>query len=309
MGLKEELADWIGELKKTGEIKDEEIATLETILGKEKVLPVLRKSVLATSEFSKQMDKLKKEYDEKVAAEDTFHTDVATWKKGAQEKLNRAIQERQSLEASIRTLAEQNDADPEKDWGIKLSRTSESDSERTRRSTVTRRDTSNNGDGDDDNRGAFDSKVLDGLANDIRQSPRFTAALADIQAEHFELFGKPLKGTTQIVDRAIKERKSIREIWEQENKVPDRRAELDKTQREAHDKEVGDAAVTRYVSEHAVDPSMTPTRTRSESGSPMLNQFYANKKPNEQKPEERSVSGAIEAFRSGKYRDQAKRGT
>jgi hypothetical protein len=307
--LQEELADWVTDLRKNGEINDQELEQLETILGKPKNLNLVRKSVLATSEFSKQMDKLRQEHEEKIAAEDRFHQDVANWKTGAEAKLNRAIRERHELEAQIRALAESNNADPERDWNFKLSASSRGDegsSDVGGTGVIRRRADGGSSEGDSE---TFDPRKLrDEIGAELRMVPRFNTMLADLQAEHLELFGKPLKGATQLLDRALKEKKPLRDLWEEEHKVSERRAEIERAKQTAHDKEVADEAVRKYVSdpEHAVNPSIIPTRTRSESGSPTLDKFYAKKKAEDMHPEERSVNAALQAFHTGKYREQAK---
>jgi len=95
----------------------------------------------------------------------------------------------------------------------------------------------------------------------VERIPDMLAALTDISNQHFALFGSPLPDIQDLVKQAkdSKGKINVRSAWEQKYKVPDKRAEIEKARQEAHDKEVADAAVRKYASEHNM-PHLAPGR-------------------------------------------------
>ena len=84
------------------------------------------------------------------------------------------------------------------------------------------------------------------------------AEINDIVAEHQELFGKPPRGMRAIVERAIREQRPIRDVYEEEFKVADRRTELDAQAREAEITRRVEEKLTAYRTEH---PEARPPRS------------------------------------------------
>jgi hypothetical protein len=306
--LKDELADWLGDLRKNGELDDKDTEALEGILGRPKNLALVRKSVLATSEFSRKMDDLKGKLDAATTKEaelqqkwqenDQFGASL----KEFETRSKAAIRERNALEKQVIALAEANGADPEVDWGFKLHPASGDGDPATDgrgRRPITRGGNENRRDEEIDD----SQKSIDELRGEVRLGSRFNTMIADIQAEHMELFGKPLKNVTGLLDQALKQKKGVYDLWLEREKVVDRRTELETKNREAHDKEVGERAVENFRSTQVADPLTNSLRSSSpEDGSPILNAFQHKKGVAEAHPEEKSIAGAVEAFRAGKYR-------
>jgi hypothetical protein len=67
---------------------------------------------------------------------------------------------------------------------------------------------------------------------DVMQFPLVAAEIADLQAEHAELFGKSLRNSKDLVTKALKEKKTLRDTWLAEYKVEDTRKEMDLKQRQ-----------------------------------------------------------------------------
>jgi hypothetical protein len=86
---------------------------------------------------------------------------------------------------------------------------------------------------------AFDDKAF------AQRQSKAIIAVQDLSAEHFKLFGAPLSGTQELVDMVDREHTlghkdfSLQKAWEQKFNVPEKRAEIQKAERQ---KEI-DAAI------------------------------------------------------------------
>jgi hypothetical protein len=76
------------------------------------------------------------------------------------------------------------------------------------------------------------------------------AEINDIVAEHVELFGKQPRGMRQIVEQAIREKRALRDVYEETFKVADRRTEIAEQQREAEIKRRVDEQLAAWRSEN-----------------------------------------------------------
>ena len=98
------------------------------------------------------------------------------------------------------------------------------------------------------------------------------AVYVDIAAEHQRLFGKPVEDFSVLFDEFStaaqrNPQATIRATWEAKYKVPERRAEIAKQEQEAHDKQVADAALAKYISEHGGNPNL---QMRAPSSQPFI---------------------------------------
>jgi len=82
--------------------------------------------------------------------------------------------------------------------------------------------------------------------------PLIAAEIADITAEHHELFGKALKGTRQLTEKAIREGRTLREVWEEANGVPARRQEIETQTREAEIQRRVQEEVTKFRTANSI---------------------------------------------------------
>jgi hypothetical protein len=302
-----DLTKWIDELKATGELKDEEATALTGILSRDKVSAKLKDSFQLRGATQSYMDRLRTEHEGRLAeitereeANDKFAGTLKTWKQEREAEQREYRKQVKAVEDRVRALAEANGVDPEKDWDIPLS------------SLTSGRSSARSGDGGDDsiinNRDKSDAflKDLEGkLVGEVRNSALFTTRIADIQAEHQLLFGKPLTGVSNLLEQSQKQRKPLMQVWEESNHVPERRAEMVKQEQEKHDREIADTAVNKYVSEHATDRPLTRADLPTDAGSPMLDMFHRERKPEQIPSSERTVSKALEAMNSGKYRSKS----
>jgi hypothetical protein len=91
------------------------------------------------------------------------------------------------------------------------------------------------------------NKVAEGM-------PDMLMRLLNISNEHQRLFGVPLseeEGTAMLEKaKASKGRMNIRQVWEQDFKVGEKRAAIATSKQVEHDRQVAEEAVRKYTSEH-----------------------------------------------------------
>lgn len=133
--------------------------------------------------------------------------------------------------------------------------------------------------------------------SDAMQFPQVAAELMDLNSEHYELFGKRLPSNRKLVEAAISGKKSIRDVWANEYKVEDRRAEMAK---KAHDEElerVRQETEARVRSELKL-PAQRPNAARPIVLSESLKGREIHSGP---ASDNETVNAALAAYSSGKY--------
>ena len=91
-------------------------------------------------------------------------------------------------------------------------------------------------------------KMVDARASGVVDA-FFTAG--DLQADHFELFGTPLKGLKELADEARRARITPRQMWEKKFNVQAKRDEIAKKIQEDHDNKIRQETEVRVKSEMA----------------------------------------------------------
>jgi len=123
--------------------------------------------------------------------------------------------------------------------------------------------------------------------------------MIDIANDHQELFGKPLKNMTQLVDDCRKRGIPLRAAWEETNKVPDRRKELADAEAKRHDDAIRADERVKVTSELVSDHTANIQGRRDLPGSPLLG---INKSPENKSDARRDgVAAAVTHFREAKY--------
>lgn len=141
--------------------------------------------------------------------------------------------------------------------------------------------------------------------------PKLSAELDDIRDEHRELFNKRLTNAQELLDKAYAAggKKTIRQIWEEENKVTERRQQLsEEAFNQRVEKEV-EARYTKRLSEVSL-PGGGNSASRKEH-SPVFDIKKTVVKPEgDQTPAperynrpQETVMKAVQAHREGKYKD------
>jgi hypothetical protein len=151
---------------------------------------------------------------------------------------------------------------------------------------------------------AFDEKRFvpreeaDRFARDL---PLVTAELHELAEEHRELFGKPLRGSKELIQKAMKAGKTMRAVWEEENKVAERRQQIDKDQRKA---EI-DAAVQERETKIRSELQLPAPRPQKQH-SPIVQKFVKAVADPKVDPG-RGLRAALTAYSTGKYREDGGR--
>jgi hypothetical protein len=303
-----ELQDWV---KGLGLPEDKQKSVLESF-GAPEVLTRVGESILARSDYSRRMDELKAketqlqaDLTKKIAEEEKktldYSTSVGNWKKDKEKVLADAIKAREDTEAKLAAIQTKikevapTYAIPEDQVNSILSVAPPNTDRRD--SNVRPRDE----EGKYVSQEQFNKTVMD--------YAKLPAIMTTLEREHLRLFGAEaeMPDWSTIVDEASKNQKSLKQMWEEKYKVPERRAAIAK---DIHDKEIAEAekrgaeaARSKWMAEN---PTNGPVRRDSDVGSPALATIKrANEDKNGRPDEARGVAAAVAAFQEGRYRPGA----
>ena len=290
-----DLNGWLEEATKRAGLSAEERKTLEGVLGsKPGFTTYLEESGLRQSDYDRKMNKLKEEHEqrlaeiaEKEAAADRFATQNGEW----YAQNNSAFIKAQK---DIATLREKEAALTERMRGL-ATRYGVPEEELNIPAPVAPAVP-------DAAAPAFDTSKFvsrDEAMKEMAAMPLVTAELQELAEDHRDLFGKPLRGAKDLVQKAIKANKSIRQVWEEENKVADRRKANEEA---AINKRIEDAVREREtkIRSEVNLPAPRPTEQRS----PVVDHF-AKGRVAEAKDSGRGLRAALAAYNEGKYRGAA----
>jgi hypothetical protein len=248
-----ELADWLSEINADNSLTKEEISTLSTILGKDKVQSKLRDRVMMQSDYSRKTQALaeqRKQVEQDVNEILAERADLAKWKQGVDGQLQKAYSDLDSerttaaqFRARMQTISDQTGvAVEELTRGLPAAKAA-SAAAVVDAATADRMQPTNGG----GNVNFDPAKVVsrDDFIRFAHQNPLLQAELFDLSSEYQELFGKPLKmefvdqrgvkhtgmralvlKTTEYNQRNPGKTMSLRETMESDFKVPERRNEL-----------------------------------------------------------------------------------
>lgn len=288
-----ELTSWLKDLNAEGALTNEELASLQAVLGKEPVLKrvqALHEGGLRQEEFSRRMGELS----DKEKATLNLRAELVKWREDAELKLKNANltageerKARADIDAKLRRAAELYQFDPEA-LGV------------TSGGTGADGGTANGNRGADTRNPEFlTKKEWDEATEQMKRNyPMLPAVLFDLSAEHQTLFGKPLESTTALVQKAIETGKPIREVWEAEHKVAERRALL---QEEKIQQRIDTAVADREAKLRS--ELQLPAPPRADARSPVLEQFKPPATTGAgNQPELSGVDRAVAAYNEHKYR-------
>lgn len=256
-----EIEQYIEHVAADGALTPEERKALLGLLTKDKVKDRVRDGVLMRADYTKKTQELAEER-KKVQAD---HERLLGWEKEARdkiEKLNKALEEKSisaaQYEARLKRIGD--------DYGIDLSDLNLSNSQPATEPT-TKTPAMDPGFLED-----F-QKLKQGFETAGQAWPEVAAELYDLGNEHQELFGKPLKNGRDLVKTAIKEKITLREAWEREHKVPERRTEILRETIRKEEKDRLEAEFRQRASEIALGPGQKPA---GEAGpeSPVLSRKF-----------------------------------
>lgn len=127
---------------------------------------------------------------------------------------------------------------------------------------------------------------------------KLPAQINDLAAKHYALFGKMPDNLAEIVDEAMSSKRTVADVWKEKYKVSEREQELASQKEKEHEEQIRRDERQKVVSEMS-----NPTNPRPVGGfnSPVLANM--GKKPEGPSHLSRGVMAAVEAARSGKYKD------
>ncbi len=134
---------------------------------------------------------------------------------------------------------------------------------------------------------------------DVMQFPLVAAEIADLQAEHSELFGKSLRNSKDLVAKALKEKKTLRDTWLAEYKVEDKRKEMS-------EKDVTDRIeLARKEERQKVLSEVKMPVTREGQAPPPA--FAVSPKPKAPTEKVDALQAAVDSYNKGTYSQQGQR--
>jgi hypothetical protein len=245
-----DLKQRLAEIKADGGLPDDQIAQMEAILGTDKAKAVLKRSVSNHKDWTRktmEAAELRKQAEAERAAMEQEKAQLAQWRDGVQSQLDDAYKQYQesnisaaTLKAKVQTIASRYGIDPKELMEGEVP----ADVQPTKGTPVASFDTSKFLTKDDLDKQFNGLKSMDALVQ---------AQLYDIAAEHQDVFGKPLRGASELVKEALASGKPVRQLWEEKNNVQAKRDELREAQIRKDEREKADAEWRAKHSEQSVD--------------------------------------------------------
>lgn len=231
----------------------DEKAAATALLGNEKVVKAIDKDLSgAQSELSRGLDESRAKEAAALADKNAYFEQVKTWREEQNTKYQ-TVQEqaRKDREAAVAFRVKMESLTAagliaEEDWKD----LSDADKAEAARIAAANQNNTNKNDPD--------PRYL--LQTDATMYVQWPALIADIQAEHYQLTGKVLTDTSKLVTKAQAEngKKTLRQVWEEEYKVPEiRQAATEKAQKE-HDDTIRREEAQRVRQEMTASPTQRP---------------------------------------------------
>lgn len=305
MALSKETEAWLSGLEKDGKLPKEVIESLRSAAGANSDTDnYIKGSALRQEDYSRNISDLKaaqklvedsqKALVQKEADVSRYQAELGTWKAGADQNFNKALEEREKAErktaaaiAKVRTLAIAN--------GL-----SEEDVLRDLDVTPVIPPADRNP--------QFDaSKYLtrEEVQKVTQEAALLDANIYDVAERHKELFGTRLD-TRALVERAIKSGVGIEALWKSENKVEEKLEQNKEAALRTKLQAEFDAKETALRSSLSL-PIPRAGREADPYSSHKLFENPALKKNAEELNNSTGVSAAIAAFNTGKYTSNFRR--
>jgi hypothetical protein len=285
MAIKKEVVDWLKSLP----LGDDARKALEADLEKKEVQDAVGKSVMATADYSRAMDKLrdqetemKRVSDEAIFKANNLLQQNVTWRNKNEATVRAAVEDAnkkgyilQTLQTKLQALAEQGLIDP-REFDVTAPGAPAAPAVPLKK-FMTEEDISE----------AFQKKEM-----------QFAYAMAnfeDIADQHKRLFNEPLK-RTELVQEMLQKGQSLEDVWKAKYKVDDRLKEMD------------EAVITDRIKK-AVDEeraTILSSRTASPGGgqSPVMGEDHIISilKPVRSAGMSDSVRAAVDSYNRGEFR-------
>lgn len=245
-----DLKQWFAEIKAEGGLPDDQLAQLETILGTDKAKTFLKRSVSNHKDWTRktmEAAELRKQAEAERAAMEQEKQQLAQWRDGVQSQLDDAYKQFQdsnitaaTLREKVRTIASRYGIPEQELLGGELP----ADAQPTKGTPVANIDTSK----------FLTREDLDKQFNGLKSMDAMVQAqLYDISADHQDLFGKPLRGASELVKEALQTGKPLKSLWEEKHGVQAKRDELLRATIRQEEHEKVEAELRTKYSESAAD--------------------------------------------------------
>ena len=319
-----DLQAWLADISTENSLSQEQVQSLGTILGTDKVKSKLRDQVLMRRDYSRKTQELadqRRQVDTDVQNILSERAELAQWKQGLDGKLTKAYADLESFRttdaqfrARIQTIAEQSGLDPtELMQGLPAAAAA---------TGAAAAAAASNGGGASNGAGAVDLTKfvpIDDFNRFARQSPLLYAEVEDIFAEHQELTGKPLKmeytdssgkkyrGRTALLVKASEHNSrpgnkpmSVRDLWETDFNIPQVRQEQLRDSIRTEERGKLDAEYKTKLSEQMLNGG-TPGRTTPLADRPKSVLF--DDKRDQRTPAEKDAAAAASSGDNGRASD------
>lgn len=244
----DDLKSWLGNIKQAGSLSDDELKTLEGILGKEKVLSALDGQVLMREDYSRKTQEVaeqRRQVEADVNAVLQERADLAAWRKGIEDKMTKAFNDlnterstRAQFQARIKTIAEQNGLD-EKDLMAGIIVPGETPNSGANVNTNQPAGGAPNGNPQYLTQADLEKALTERFSNLGILATGVPAELHDIMVEHLMITGKPLpvardaqgkptEGAVALWRESVEKGKSLRALWEEKYNIPQLRRDQER---------------------------------------------------------------------------------
>lgn len=270
---KEALASWLETLKTQGKLKTEELEAIQSALTPDKLsdeaVEAIGGSILRQEDYSRLANELKA----KEKEVESFQAELSSWKGDAEKEyfdMQRKLREAEAERVRLEAIAKEYVPESELGKGAVVPEPKEKPQDLSEYMKA--------------------ADAQEALMNAIKVQNR----LLVLNSRHQTLFGKPLEDE-DIIDRAIANKRTVDQEWEETYKVADKRAELAAAAQEAHDQKIREEERTKVFSELKLPEIRAGAPT-----SPVLDSFKP--KAPDGTPEVSGLEAAVAAFTSGKYK-------
>lgn len=238
----EATANWLEGLKRTGALTDDQMQALLDASGKTEFVDYIGETAMSRSDYSRSQNALQAEYQAKTQELTDYQKELANWRGKTEKEVSTIKAEAEQLRAERQRLVgvAQSYGLTESDLGDPVAPFTSNPSLATAKTTSAPQ------------ADPFDATKFISRIEAEEMGTMYTllpAEIADIMAEHRELFGKEAR-LRPIVEKAMREKRQLREVYEEEYKVADRRSELADAEREAEIKRRVDEEIVKFRTEN-----------------------------------------------------------
>jgi hypothetical protein len=251
-----DLKAWLSDLATKGQLSAEDVTLLEGKLNKPEALKALEDGQLRQSDYDRMMNKLKTDHKTAMDGVVGLQTELTGWRTEAQAKLDKAMGDLQARDTTIAQY-QARVTQIATDYGLDLNTLMPAAAATPNPPASLAQPASPNPAATEGFR-----KFQEDFDKAKQIFPLLPAELHDLSVEHQELYGKPLSKSLELVSTALKEGRSVRDVWAEQYKVEDRRKEIALETEKKHDAEIRADERNKVLSEASV-PTFRPDAPRS----------------------------------------------